>query len=213
MNRLDRRALSNRRLKRKLTDTAQIKSQRRQSIVRNKSLECVVDTNHAHASGTDRPAFSSAAIRQRHLVICRKHGSRRLRPAGKHLGRNPLAHGVPTVRTPIATQHRSGIDMSTTQRIAPTGLTKTRGNRVFRTRHKPHIRVTMFQQIIGQQLARTILVGVDRRAARMRIHGQDDRSHSRLGNKLLKSGAMRFMLRIMPSTGRSTMRREASASV
>lgn len=51
MNRLDRRALSNRRLKRKLTDTAQIKSQRRQSIVRNKSLECVVDTNHAHVVG------------------------------------------------------------------------------------------------------------------------------------------------------------------
>lgn len=47
----------------------------------------------------------------------------------------------------------------------------------------------MFQQIIGQQLARTILVGVDRRAARMRIHGQDDRSHSRLGNKLLKIGS------------------------
>ena len=190
MNRLDRRALSNRRLKRKLTDTAQIKSQRRQPIVRNKSLECVVDTNHAHVVGHGQArVLERGDNAQRHLVICRKHGSRRLRPAGKHLGRNPLAHGVPTVRTPIATQHRSGIDMSTTQRIAPTGLTKTRGNRVFRTRHKPHIRVTMFQQIIGQQLARTILVGVDRRAARMRIHGQDDRSHSRLGNKLLKIGS------------------------
>ena len=126
MNRLDRRALSNRRLKRKLTDTAQIKSQRRQPIVRNKSLECVVDTNHAHVVGHGQArVLERGDNAQRHLVICRKHGSRRLRPAGKHLGRNPLAHGVPTVRTPIATQHRSGIDMSTTQRIAPTGLTKT----------------------------------------------------------------------------------------
>ena len=73
MNRLDRRALSNRRLKRKLTDTAQIKSQRRQPIVRNKSLECIVDTNHAHVVGhgqarvleraCDPPASTSAAIR------------------------------------------------------------------------------------------------------------------------------------------------------
>ena len=95
MNRLDRRALSNRRLKRKLTDTAQIKSQRRQPIVRNKSLECVVDTNHAHVVGHGQArVLERGDNAQRHLVICRKHGSRRLRPAGKHLGRGGEQGGL-----------------------------------------------------------------------------------------------------------------------
>ena len=196
----------NRRLKRKLTDTAQIKSQRRQPIVRNKSLECVVDTNHARDKWARTDPLPGDDALKRHLVVLQTAVGAVLRL--RRLGRNPLAHGVPTVRTnrrAASERHRYEHDPAYRANRPPRNAAKS-GFQTLQTAYSSdHVPADNWST------ARARTAGRNRRSCIWMLVGcRIDRRASSSNSS--KSGAMRFMLRIMPSTGRSTMRREASAS-
>ena len=115
-----RTRLGNRMLEYLASALMQIESNGRELVMRDKIIERIVDTHHAHVLG-----HAQAAIAQRcnraicHLVVCRvnrRHGA-------IVLGQVP-AGLVAAVGRPVALERLCRLDVFTLERILPTGSTK-----------------------------------------------------------------------------------------
>ena len=78
--------------------------------------------------------------------------------------------------------------MPALERVLPTGAAELLVHRERRAADIANLLVAKLKQVIHKQQRATVMVGVDRGHARMRIHGDDNRADSRQWIKRLKVG-------------------------
>ena len=95
---------------------------------------------------------------------------------------------VAAVGRPVALEWLYRLDVFTLECILPTGATKLLVDRERRAANIANLLVPQLKQVIHKQERAAVMVGIDRGHARMRVHGNDDRSNARQRIERLKIG-------------------------